>query len=107
MSDFEQDLKRTLQRRKPPRDLTPRIMARIGDTPKRRWPAVSFAWRPALAAAAVVLTLAGGIDRYRDYRKGQEAKEQLMLALQITAQKISIVQQKVEGLNRRSIGHDQ
>jgi hypothetical protein len=107
MSDFEQELRRTLQRREPPRDLTPQIMARIGDAPKHRWFPVSFAWRPALAAAAVVLMLIGGIDRYREYRRGQEAKEQLMLALEITAQKVSFVQQKVEELNRRSIGHDQ
>lgn len=103
MTDFEKDLRRTLKRREPPRDLTSAIMARIGAAPKRSW---SVAWRQALAAAAVVVVLATSVDRYREYHKGQEAKQQLMLALQITGRKLAVVQANVDKLNRRSISHD-
>ena len=111
MSDFERELQHALRRREPPRDLTPTVMARIKAPPKReplfrRW-FVGFYWRQALAAAAVALVLAAGIDRYREYRRGQEAKQQLLLALQITSQKLAVVQAKVDKLNRRSIGHEQ
>ena len=103
MTDFENDLRRTLKRREPRRDLTPAVMARIGAAPKRSW---SFAWRQALAAAAIVVVLASGIDRYREHRRAQDAKQQLMLALQITERKLAVVQARVDKLNRRSIGHD-
>ena len=107
MTDFERDLRRTLKRREPPRDLTPAVMARIETSPKRTWSFGGFYWRQALAAAAVLVVLVAGIDRYSEYRKGQEAKQQLMLALQITGRKLAVVQAKVDELNRRSIGHDQ
>jgi hypothetical protein len=107
MTDFERDLQRTLKRREPPRDLTPAVMARIETSPKRTRSFGWLHWQQAFAAAAVLLMLVAGIDRYREYRRGQEAKQQLMLALQITGRKLAVVQAKVDELNRRSIGHDQ
>ena len=106
MTDFERDLKRTLKRREPPRDLTAAIMARVETTPKRAGWFGGFHWRQALAAAAVVLMVTAGVERYREYRRAQEAKQQLILALQITGQKLAVVQAKVDELNRRSIWHD-
>ena len=106
MTDFERDLQRALQRREPERDLTPQIMQRIGAAPKHGWFLGSFHWRQAIAATAAVVVLATGIDRYREYRKEQEAKQQLILALQITGRKLAVVQAKIDELNRRSIGHD-
>jgi len=106
MTDFEKDLQRTLRRREPPQDLAPGIMARIGAQPTRQWKFWGFYWRQAVAAVAALLVLGVGLDQYREYRKGQEAKRQLILALQITNQKLSVVQAKVDKLNRRSIGHD-
>jgi hypothetical protein len=101
MTNFEHDLQRALRRREPPRDLTADVMARI--EPRRR----ILGWRPALAAAAVVLLMLGGWDRYREYRQGVQAKEQLMLAVQITTVKLAVAQAKISELNRRRIGHDQ
>jgi hypothetical protein len=55
------------------------------------------------------MILVTGFDRYREYRRGQEAKRQVMLALEITAQQLALVQEKalekIDRLNRRSIGH--
>ncbi|HEY7337169.1 MAG TPA: hypothetical protein VH639_19910 [Bryobacteraceae bacterium] len=105
MNDFDNDLRRTLRRRQPPRDLTAGVMARIAQPAKRSIFAV-FHWRPLLAAAAAVLILAAGIGQYREYRRGQEAKRQVMFALEITAQKLAVVQEKIDELNQRSIAHD-
>jgi hypothetical protein len=106
MNDFENDLRRVLRRREPPRDLSGAIIARIAPASK---PARLLLRRPVLAAAAVLLILVTGLDRYREYRRGQEAKRQVMLALEITAQQLALVQEKalekIDRLNRRSIGH--
>src|SRR5437667_69659 len=101
MTNFEHDLQRALRRREPPRDLTADVMARI--EPRCR----VLSWRPALAAAAVALLMLGGWERYREYQRGMQAKEQLMLAVQITTEKLAVAQTKINELNRRRIGHDQ
>jgi hypothetical protein len=107
MNDFENDLRRVLCRLEPPRDLSRAVMARIA--PMSRPIRLSL-WRPALAAAAALLILVTGFDRYREYQRGQEARRQVMLALEITAQQLALVQEKaqekIDRLNRRSIGHD-
>ena len=102
MTDFEHDLRRALRRREPRRDLSADVMARIESQPRGR----VFHWRAIFAAAAVVLLLVGGWDRYRDYRRGVQAKEQLMLAVQIATEKLAVAQAKINELNRRRIGHD-
>ena len=104
MMDFENDLREELKRREPPRDLTSGVMARIARDAR---PQPRFAWRPLVAIAAAVVVMFGGLEQYQQYRKGQEAKQQLMLALEITAQKLAAAQEKVGELNRRRIGHEQ
>jgi anti-sigma-K factor RskA len=107
MTDFERELRQTLRRRDPARDLTAGIMARVSGSrrPKRRW-TFGFEWRPILAATAVVAMLAAGLDRYREYQRGQEAKRELILALRITAKELARVNEKIDELNRRSIYHE-
>ena len=103
MNDFENHLRRVLGRREPPRDLSRAVMARIAQPSRPAWLTL---WRPVLAAAAVLLILVTGFDRYREYRRGQEAKRQVMLALEITAKKIAVVQKKIGQLSQRSIVYD-
>ena len=103
MNDFENDLRRVLRRREPPRDLSRAVMARIAPASR---PGLLTLWRPVLAAAAVLLILVTGFDRYREYRRGQEAKRQVMLALEITAKKLAVVQKKIDQLSQRSIVYD-
>ena len=101
MDDFERDLKEALARREPRRDLTAAVMSRIDQRETR------FRWRPLVAIAAAAVAMFAGLEQYQQYRKGQEAKQQLMLALEITAQKLSLAQEKVDELSRRRIGHEQ
>lgn len=103
MNDFENHLRRVLGRREPPRDLNRAVMARIAQPSRPAWLTL---WRPVLAAAAVLLILVTGFDRYREYRRGQEAKRQVMLALEITAKKLAVVQKKIGQLSQRSIVYD-
>ncbi len=109
MTDFERDLKRALQRREPPRNLAADVLQRIEagrPLPSRESIFGRFGWRSLLAAAAALVMLAGALEQYQEYRKGQQAKQQLMLALEITSNKLAAAQAKVSELNRRRIGHD-
>ena len=105
MTDFENEMRRALRREDPPADFAGRVMARLGQRlappePARWWQ--WLAWpRWAMAMAIVALMVTGGV-RYQEYRRGQQAKEQLLTALRITAETLSVVDQKLEEATRRS-----
>lgn len=90
MSDLEKQLRDSLARRQPPPDFAGRVMARL--PVERRPPAPWMRWAGALAALLAVTV--GGLE-YRDYRQGERAKEQLVLALEIAAEKLALVERKV------------
>jgi uncharacterized protein HemX len=100
MTDFDRQLREALQRREPPRDLTRSVMARIEPPRQMTW-----RWVPAVAIAAM-LVLSVGVYRWEQYRKGQQAKQQVMLALRVTAQKLAVAERKVNELNHRRIGYE-
>jgi hypothetical protein len=62
----------------------------------RRW----RAWAAAALAASLFAGVAGA--RYHNYREGLRAKEQLMVALGITADKLAFAQHKVDEWSQRS-----
>lgn len=102
MNRFEDELRAALGRRDPPAGFAERVMARIDPPPQRlsraRW------WAVAAVAASLLVGIA--LPSYREHRRGQEAKEQVLLALHITAEKMAVAQTKVEQLSRREIGHE-
>lgn len=100
MTDFDRQLRDALQRREPPRDLTRSVMARI-EAPRRAW-----RWAPVAAGIAAMVVLSVGGYRWEEYRKGQRAKQQVMLALRVTAQKLAVAERKVNELNHRRIGYE-
>jgi hypothetical protein len=53
-----------------------------------------------------MLVLSVGGYRWEEYRKGQQAKQQVMLALRVTAQKLAVAERKVNELNHRRIGYE-
>jgi hypothetical protein len=74
-------------------------MARVPVTMPQRRTRPVWRWVGAIAAC---LMLAAGVDRYQEYRRGIEAKEQVMLALGITSKTLAVVENKViEELNRK------
>jgi hypothetical protein len=95
--DFDNQLRASLDRKKAPDGFTEGVIMRL---PVRRRPPV-LAW--AAVALAATLLVGGSISRFQDYRHGQHAKRQLLLALEITAEKLAVAQSKIEELNQRSI----
>ena len=104
MTDFDRELREALKRREPPRDLTGSVMARIGWDRPTAWE--RWRWVPAVAGIAALLVLSVGGYRWEEYRKGQQAKEQVMLALKVTAQKLAVAESKVSELSHRRIGYE-
>jgi hypothetical protein len=104
MTDFDRQLHEALKRRQPPRDLTDAILARL--EPPRPKPGLAWRWVPAAVAIAAMLIAGVGMYRLDQYRKGQEAKRELMVALGVTAQKLAVAEQRVNELNHRRIGYE-
>lgn len=102
MSPFEDQLRKTLKREEPPPGFANRVIALAEG--KRPWRERLFARfqvpRFAFAAVALAVLIGGGVQyqRYQqavEDRKAEQAKERLMLAMRITSDKLSYVQQKV------------
>ncbi len=110
MPEFEDELRRSLERVEAPEGFADRVMARIREEGARapggrvipiggRKPSPK---RWAAAVAAGVLLSAGGW-RYHEYQRGVKAKEQLLMALEITSSKLGFINSKVDELSQRTI----
>jgi len=105
MKRLEDELKNALRRIDPPEDFTARTLLKINNESQRTrfsfFPAWSLHW--AFAAVAFLLLVVGlSAQQHRareEQRRGEEAKEQLMLALRIAGGKLQIVQAKVQQMN--------
>ena len=108
MTDFDRQLHQALKRREPPRDLTARVMARIDPPQRNWWGSLHWVarWVPATVALGAMLIASVGMYRLNQYRKGQQAKQQVMVALQVTARKLAVAQRGVDELNHRRIGYE-
>jgi len=89
--DFEQELRNTLQRKEPAKGFAERV---INQAQQSRRPQRLRRFAPLLIAASL-LTGVFGVVRYEEHRKGERAKEQLMLALRITAKTLDTVERKL------------
>lgn len=110
MSRMEDLLREALKRKEPPAGFAERVLARAASSepaPGRasRW--ASLFRRPlvrwAAVAAAVILIVAGAqYQRAQKIRaEGEAAKQQVILAIQITGSKLEVVRQKVRSLAER------
>ena len=92
--ELEMQLRATLARKEPPPGFAGRAMARAEKPPGtvHRW--VSLA----LAAALLLSFGVAGVHRARQRQqvRGDEAKQQLMLALRITSEKLAVVEKVLE-----------
>lgn len=108
MNRLEEELKKALRRVEPPEGLAGRVLARAANesqshtTQPRAWfgwlGASSMRWAAA-CALCVVLATSGLLYHREQTRKGEEAKEQLMLALRITGNKLQMATESVRSLN--------
>jgi hypothetical protein len=117
MNRFDDELKNALRREEPSPDFTDRVMARVAEL-KREKQGEKTGWMRRLAeffqppqmkwamagAMAVVLLIAGfGVHRTRENERrrlaeiaeGEQAKEQVMLAMRIASAKLNVAQKKV------------
>ena len=95
----EDDLKQALQSQEPSEGFANRVMARVNGAPSRRKRLMPrLAW--AMAAAAMAMTVGGGA-LYERRRRGEQARDQLMLALRITGQKLDHVRKQINVQERK------
>ncbi|MGH9722358.1 MAG: hypothetical protein ACRD8O_19280 [Bryobacteraceae bacterium] len=99
MNRFEDELKDMLRPVEPPEGFAGRVMERVRRRPSR-FAVIRTRWLPA-AIAACLLVVFGNYQYQR--RQGEKAKEQLLLALEITGSKLHVVERKVSELSRRPI----
>jgi len=98
MSRLEDELRQALRRREPPAGFAERVMARARarerEQRRPRW----LGWRWLAAATAVVVVAAGlhFMEERRRRLEGERAKEQVMLALELTGAKLILAEQRVQ-----------
>jgi hypothetical protein len=92
MDWLEQELKQALARKDPAPDFDSRVRSRLVRTMPRmpRW----------FAAAAALIVIAGGGALYRRHQ-GEQAKDQIMLAMRLAGSKLNHVQSHVQALGDR------
>lgn len=114
MNRFEDELKGALQRVDPPAGFAERVLARAARVDDEK-PVRSRSWlrlfgldlasmggvRWAAACALCIVLATSGVlfERGVQRRRGEEAKEQLMLALRITGSKLQIAEQSLKELD--------
>jgi hypothetical protein len=90
MEDFEDQLRGALRRQDPSAGFTERVIAKTKPAkPTTRRPIWTFA---AIAAALVVMI---GVNQEVQERRAETARQQAVLALRITAEKLNAVRGKV------------
>jgi hypothetical protein len=100
MTEFEDQLRRALERKDPSADFAARVMARTTQK-KRPLPWVNWrSWTAAGIAAGLCLGALGLEVEHRrqvEQQEGQAAKAQLMQAMHITSAKLHQIHQRVRG----------
>ena len=96
---IEHDLHRAVRRKPSPPDLADRVLERIDETAGRRRPGLAGYAGWLAAAAAVTLVATGGVRYYTSQQTIAEAervKQDIRIALQITSEKLTLAQERVE-----------
>ena len=101
MSFTEDDLRNALQRKQPRDGFAGRVLARIDEPPPA--PRAPWYWWRAAIAVVCMLVLAVGALRYEQVRRerlqAEAARDQLMLALQLTAGKLKSARARIVNLS--------
>jgi hypothetical protein len=105
---LEQELRRALARKDPPRGFDDRVLSKIAAGGTVRVPATAPRWRRASLPIAASLLLAMGTTYYvhqqqraaEAHVRAEQAAHDVVLALQITSETISAAQAKVQEMTR-------
>ncbi|MGB9458108.1 MAG: hypothetical protein WCB12_18805 [Bryobacteraceae bacterium] len=91
MDWLENELRRALARQEPPEGFAERVLARSvrGASDARRW----------LALAAMVVVAAGAGGAWRQHQ-GNEAKQEVILALKLASAPVHRIQSEVRGITQ-------
>ena len=106
MDQFEQELTDSLRREPAPDWLADAVMARVNAEKQRQRKPEWFGWARLrwLAASMVLVAVVGGV-RFEQQRqeqiRGEEAKQELMAAFQVTGTKLRQVEERVLPLMHR------
>ena len=101
MDPLENDFREALSREPAPDWFAEGVMARVRE--QKRQPKPGLGWLRWAAAVAMVVVVVTGVrfDQVRRERlAGEQAKEQLMLALQVTGSKLHLAQVRVQSIDR-------
>lgn len=110
-NEVEQALREALRREPAPEGLAERILQRAGrQAPSPLRNPIAPWWRlPALrwAVAAVAIACAGGaiLEHRQQQLRGEQARQQVLLALRITGSRLRIVQEQVVKANEGEETH--
>jgi phosphopantetheinyl transferase (holo-ACP synthase) len=102
MNELDDELRRVLRREDPPPGFAERVMRRVETRqPEQRMDVARPSVMRWAAAAMLVAALGGGlqyraVQQQRERIRGEAAKEQVMKALRITADKLQVVQSAVK-----------
>lgn len=100
MDQFEQELKDSLRREPAPEWFADAVMARVNTEKQRQRKPEWFGWARLrwVAASMAVVAVVGGVrfEQQREERiRGEEAKQELMAAFQVTGTKLRQVEERV------------
>ncbi len=103
MTPFEEQLKQALARREPSRDFTARVLAEAAQQGRRTEANGRSHWfgrvqmRRFITVTAAFLVISGGAvyEQHRRITRGEAAKENLLMAMQIAGSKLHEAQGRV------------
>lgn len=109
--NLDHDLRRAFHRKPAPPELAGKVLARIAEDPPSPQRGFGAASEPAragvvgwLAAAAALTLIAAGGARYYAYQQtvaeAERVQAEISIALQITGEKLALVQRKVQDSQR-------
>lgn len=103
MDNLERELKAAFQREPAPPGFAERVLDRVNPAQRPRpawWRAPALRW--ALTAVLLAAFVAGGLAAYQTWQRarGERARDQVILALQITGSRLHAVQAQIARMDR-------
>jgi hypothetical protein len=103
MRPSDEELRAALTRESPPEGFAERVLARSRQFDASRRRGIDWLW-PAVAAAVVVVAAGSAVyDRQARRVEGERAKQDVLLALRVTGEKLRSAQLQVQEIQQRRL----